>query len=292
MGHLVQTHPLSERRACGLAGLALSTWQYRARPRNDEPLRTRLKELAAEHRRFGYRRLAVLLRREGFTVNDKRVYRLYREEKLKVRRKRRKRVARGRSPCPESAQAAGVRWSMDFMSDMTAGGRRLRTLNVVDEFTRECLAIEVDTSLGGERVVRVLERLCAERGRPKELLMDNGPEFTGRALDAWAYENKVALRFIAPGKPTQNATVESFNGRFREECLNEHWFRSLSHARAVIEAWRLHYNAFRPHSSLGYLTPNQYARQGAGLRSSLTTSAPKTGIHPGIAPNPATGKLS
>lgn len=274
-------------------GLKRSSCQYRPHPRNDEPLRGRLKELAAQHRRYGYRRLAVLLWREGMAANPKRVWRLYAEEKLKVRRKGRKRVARGRGPRPDAPQAQGERWSMDFMSDTTAGGRRIRTLNIVDEFTRECMAIEVDTSLGGARVARVLERLCEERGRPKELLMDNGPEFTGRALDAWAYENRVALRFIAPGKPTQNATVESFNGRFREECLNEHWFRNVAHARRLIEAWRRHYNEERPHSSLGYLTPMEFAqRGGVGLRSSLTTSAPKTRVHPGIAPDLTTGGLS
>ena len=275
-----------------MSGLGRSSWQYRARPSKDAALRARLRELAAGHRRFGYRRLAVLLRREGWAVNVKRVYRLYREEGLMVRRKRRKRVARGRSPRPDAPTAAGVRWAMDFMSDSTATGRRLRTLNIVDEFTRECLAIEVDTSLTGERVVRVLDRLCIERGRPAELLTDNGPEFTGRALDAWAYANKVKLRFIEPGKPTQNGTVESFNGRMREECLNEHWFGNVGHARGIIEAWRRHYNEVRPHSSLGYQTPAEYAKRGAGLRSSLTTSAPRFEDHQGIALEQTTEGLS
>lgn len=254
---------MSQRRACRVVGLHRSSCRYEARARGDEDeVRARLVELAQRWQRFGYRRLTVLLRREGRRINAKRVWRLYREEGLAVRKKRRRRLRAGvRSPRPVAAQAPNARWSLDFMADATACGARLRTLNVVDDFTRECLAIEVDTSLGGSRVARVLERLVAERGRPAELLMDNGPEFTGRVLDAWAYGRQVALRWIEPGKPSQNAWVESFNGRMRDECLNQHWFANIPHARRVIEDWRKEYNDARPHSALGYLTPSEFARQ-------------------------------
>jgi putative transposase len=221
-------------------------------------LKELLLQLAVERPRYGYRRLHVLVRREGLEVNHKRVYRLYRAEGLAVRRRRRRRLVRGRVPLPSPA-GPNERWSLDFMSDQLADGRVFRTLNVVDDFTRECWAIEVDTSLSGLRVVRTLERLVAEHGRPQALLTDNGPEFTSRAVEAWAYRNGVRLDFIQPGKPMQNAFVESFNGHFRDECLNEHWFGSLAEARDVIEEWRLDYNQVRPHSSLGDLTPEEYA---------------------------------
>ena len=218
-------------------------------------MRERLRTLAMARRRFGYRRLAVLLRREGERINDKRVYRIYREEGLMVRRRRRKRLAVARVPRPAPPTRPNERWSMDFTRDTLAAGRCFRTLNVVDDFTRECLAIEVDTSLPGMRVCRVLDRIAAERGRPAELLMDNGPEFTSVALDAWAAQRGVRLRFITPGKPTENAFVESFNGRFRDECLNENWFLDLRDARRTIAAWREDYNHVRPHGSLGGLPP-------------------------------------
>ena len=218
----------------------------------------RLLELARERPRYGYRRLHVLLRREGYEVNHKRIHRLYRREGLMVRRRRRKRIAAGkRVPLPTPSRA-NERWSLDFVSDQLADGRVFRTLNIVDDFTRECHAIEVDISLSGQRLVRVLEALCKEHGRPRAVVMDNGPELTSKAVDAWAYRNGVELRFIQPGKPVQNAYVESFNGKFRDECLNEHWFASLDEAREVIEDWRQDYNQVRPHSSLGDLTPEQF----------------------------------
>jgi putative transposase len=221
-------------------------------------LRERLLALARERPRYGYRRLHVLLRREGYEINHKRIHRLYRHEGLMVRRRLRKRIAAGnRVPLPIPSRP-NERWSIDFMSDQLADGRVFRTLNIVDDFSRECLAIEVDTSLSGSRVVRVLERLCAEHSRPRALVMDNGPELTSKALDAWAYRSGVDLRFIQPGKPVQNAYVESFNGKFRDECLNEHWLASLEEAREVIEEWRQDYNQVRPHSSLGDLTPEQF----------------------------------
>ena len=249
---------LSERRTCGLLRISASSLRYRSRREVMPELRERLLALARERPRYGYRRLHVLLRREGYQVNHKRIHRLYRREGLMVRRRLRKRIAAGtRVPLPIPSRP-DERWSIDFMSDQLADGRVFRTLNIVDDFTRQCLAIEVDTSLSGGRVVRVLERLCAEHGRPRTLVMDNGPELTSKALDAWAYRAGVDLRFIQPGKPVQNAYVESFNGKFRDECLNEHWFASLEEAREVIEEWRQDYNQVRPHSSLGDLTPEQF----------------------------------
>lgn len=250
---------LSERRSCGLAMVSRATVRYQARRTDDEAVRVRLRELAALRKRFGYRRLGLLLRREGVMVNHKRVYRLYKEEGLSLRRRKRKRLtSEGRGP-GESATRADQVWSLDFVSDATAPGRRLKLLTVVDTYTRESLVVEVDTSISGERMARVLDRVIAERGaQPEEIVMDNGPEMTSRALDQWAYERSIRLRFIAPGKPVQNCYIESFNGRLRDECLNQHWFRSVNDARQIVEAWRLDYNQTRPHSSLGGLTPEEY----------------------------------
>ena len=250
---------LSERRACGLVGLGRSVMRYRPRRRPDEePLRRRLRELAAERPRFGYRRLHALLRREGCVVNHKRVARLYREEDLVVRRRKRKRVARDGRGRPAPPSRPNQQWGVDFLGDALAWGRRIRLLTVEDVFTREALAIEVDVSLPGERVARVLERLAAERGAPAELVLDNGPELAGTALDRWAYERDVRLRFIEPGKPVQNAFVEGFHGRLRDECLNRHWFLGLADARRTVEAWRVDYNRDRPHSALGYRSPEEF----------------------------------
>ncbi len=252
---------LSERRACRLVGVGRSTLRYRSRARTDEPsLRQRLRELAAERPRFGYRRLHVLLRREGMIVNHKRIERLYREEGLAVRRRTRKRVARngrGRAAFPGHPNQ---QWGIDFVSDTLAWGRRIRLFTVVDVFTREVLAIEVDTSLPGGRVVRVLERLAVARGAPDEIVLDNGPELAGKAVDQWAYERGVWLRFIEPGKPVQNAFVESFQGRLRDECLDRHWFLGLTDARHTVEIWRQDYNQARPHSALGYRPPEEFRR--------------------------------
>lgn len=201
-------------------------------------------------------------------INHKRLWRIYRQEGLAVRRKRRKRAAMGRRVVLAPAQEVNERWSMDFVGDSLADGRTFRTLNIVDDFSREAPAIVVDQSIPGERVVRELDALGAERGLPKMIVIDNGPEFAGKALDAWAYRNGVKLHFIRPGKPVENAYVESFNGKFRDECLNEHWFTSVPHARDVIEAWRQDYNEVRPHSSLGNLAPVEFARRAqAALRS-------------------------
>jgi len=229
-------------------------------------LRTRLRELAELRRRFGYKRLHVLRRREGWLVNHKRVYRIYLEEKLSVRKRRnhRRLASCGREPRLTASQANQI-WSMDFVSDGLVSGRRLRTLNIVDEYTREALAIEVDTSLPGLRVVRTLEQLLASGRKPREIVVDNGPEFAGKALDQWAHEQGVQLRFITPGRPSENGYIESFNGRLRDECLNENWFMNLTHARQKIEEWRTDYNEVRPHSALGYRTPQEFAGERQNL---------------------------
>jgi len=251
--------PMSLRRACGLLQIQMSSYYYRHRPRPDEALRAALKEAAAKRRRWGYRMLAVLMERQGFKDNLKRIYRVYREEKLQVKIRRRRKTARWRGDKPVPASRPNERWSMDFMSDQLANGRTIRVFNVVDDFTRQCLAMEVDTSLNGVRVTRVLDRLVARHGHPQRIVMDNGPEFTGKALDRWAWEHRVHLAFIEPGKPVQNAFVESFNGTCRNECLNENWFLSLADARTIIENWRIDYNDQRPHSSLAGRTPSEFA---------------------------------
>ena len=264
-----EAHPgLSERRACRLVGMARTSCRYeRQRQGREEKLKARLHTLAGERRRFGYRRLTVLLRREGWTVNHKRVYRLYRQEGLGVRRRKRKRLgAVERQPLAIPVRP-NERWSMDFVADALTDGRRFRSLNIVDDFNRECLAAQVDTSITGARVVRVLEQLRELRGLPQVLVTDNGPEFAGQALDVWAYEQGVKRHFIEPGKPVQNAFIESFNGKMRDECLNEHWFTSLGEARETIEVWRRDYNEVRPHSSLGNRTPQEFTACGAVLRS-------------------------
>lgn len=259
MTYLMATHKLGVTRACGLIGISRSLYRYESTRPDDKELTERLTALAGEKRRYGYRRLHVLLCREGWTLNCKRTYRVYHAAGLMVRRRKRKRIAGVERQVQVIAQAPNHSWSMDFVSDGFVDGRRLRCLNIVDDFTKQCLAIEVDTSLPGRRVVSVLERLAESRGLPKSVTVDNGPEFVSKVLDEWAYRKQLQLRFIQPGKPQQNAYIESFNGKFRDECLNEHWFLSMRHARQVIEAWRQEYNNERPHSSLGYLTPNRFA---------------------------------
>jgi putative transposase len=215
----------------------------------------RLRDLAAARVRYGYRRLHVLLQREGWQINHKRVYRLYREEGLGIRMHRRRKRVGGRRVPPPVATQPNHQWSMDFLTDRLADGRRFRVLTVVDHVSRVSPAIEVGVSLTGERVVAVLERLKRTVGRPERIAVDNGPEFISRALDAWAYQNEVQLEFSRPGKPTDNAFAESFNGHFRAECLDCHWFASLEEARQIIEAWRIDYNTERPHRALGQEPP-------------------------------------
>jgi putative transposase len=258
-------------RACGLAQLSRSLYRYRGRRPACTELRERLLAIAAEKRRYGYRRVYLRLRREGWVVNRKRVYRLYREAGLAVRRRKRKRIGPfERKPLPKPL-AANLSWSMDFVSDGLADSRRLRCLTIVDDCTRECVAIEVDTSITGSRVKAVLERLAETRGLPSSITVDHGPEFEGQLLDAWAYQRRVQLSFIRPGKPNENAYIESFNGKFRDECLNEHWFLTMAQARQIIEAWRFEYNTERPHSSLGDLTPQEFAESNL-LRTDKTLS--------------------
>lgn len=254
---------MSERHACRLLGLGRSTYRYRARKDRDAALRMRLKELAARRMRFGYRRLTAMLLREGMPANHKRVYRLYREEGLAMRIRQRRRIRWDGAVVKPAASQPNKRWSMDFVSDCVSSGTVIRMLTIVDDCTRECPAIEVDTSLGGLRVRRVLDRIASERGLPEAIVLDNGPEFRGRALAAWSEERGVRLEFIQPGKPAQNAYIESFNGRLRDECLNANWFTSLSDARRKVETWRLDYNQQRPHSSLDYLPPAEFARKAA-----------------------------
>ena len=250
---------MSERRAIRTIGVDRSMVRYQSTRPDDGPLRERLKALAQERRRFGYRRLHVLLRREGHAVNRKRVQRLYREEKLAVRRRGGRKRALGERRPMEAPVAANQRWSLDFVSDQMTDGRRFRILTVVDDCTRECLALVADTSLSGRRVARELDAIIAWRGAPGTMISDNGTEFTSNAILAWADERKVGWHYIAPGKPQQNGFIESFNGKLRDELLNETLFRSLPHARATLETWRHDYNHQRPHSKLGWMTPGAYA---------------------------------
>ena len=250
---------LSQRRASSIIGADRTMIRYASRRPPEAALRTRLRELANERRRFGYRRLFELLRREGEPSGKNRVYRLYREEGLAVRkRKARRRAVGTRAPILVGAKA-NARWSLDFVHDQLANGRRFRILNVVDDVTRECLAAIPDTSISGKRVARELTPLIARRGKPGVIVSDNGTEFTSNAIFAWAKDNKVHWHFIAPGKPTQNPFCESFNGRMRDELLNESLFLSLDHARTKLRAWVTDYNEQRPHSALGYQTPKAFA---------------------------------
>jgi putative transposase len=267
---------LSQRNACGLMGLWRSTCRRRSRSRDDAGTVVLLRELALLRPRFGYRRLHVMLRRRGIVINHKRVHRLYRLEGLSLRRKSKKRRRGERIGRLDPASRLNQRWSMDFVSDSLATGRRFRVLTIVDDHSRRSPALEVDTSLSGERIARVLDRVAGEYGLPETIVSDNGPEFISKAMDRWAYDRGVKLHFIQPGKPTQNAYIESFNGKFRDECLNESWFVSLADARQKIEAWRLDYNSARPHSELGNMTPEEFVSEGAGLRSLDATSGPQS----------------
>ncbi len=257
----MSTRQIGITRACGLIGISRSVYRYESKRSDDGPIKERLTALAGQKRRYGYRRLHVLLLREGWPLNWKRTYRIYREAGLTVRRRKRKRIAGIERQKKVMAIAPNQSWSMDFVSDGFVDGRRLRCLNIVDDFTKECLAIEVDTSLPERRVVSVLERLAEMRGLPRSITIDNGPEFISKALDAWVYAQRLTLHFIEPGKPQQNAYIESFNGKFRDECLNEHWLLSMRHAQAVIADWRVEYNEARPHSALGYQTPKEFVER-------------------------------
>ncbi len=262
---VMTTHELSQRRACGLIGITRRGLKRAPVEDRNRGLRQRLRELAEERRRWGCPLLYLILRREGWRANHKRVERLYRAEGLSLRRRRRRKPV-----------AANQTWAVDFIHDSLISGRRFRAFAVLDQWSRESLAIEVDLSLTGERVTRVLERLRTTRGLPLVIQADNGPELRGRVLDQWAYEHGVRLQFIEPGKPIQNAHIESFNARLREECLNEHVFVTLADARSKIEEWRIQYNRERPHSSLGNLTPEEFAAQAstAGSAALARTARP------------------
>ena len=256
----MKTFGISERRACELLGIQRSSCRYEGKPDRDQELREKLVNLAQERPRFGYRRLGVLLARDGQRLNHKRLFRVYRDAGLSVKRPRRKKLIRT-GVSQSVLTAPNQEWSLDFVSDGLAGGRAMRVLTVVDNFTRECLALEADTSFSGERVTRVLDRAIDRRGRPVAIRMDNGPELTSRRFMSWCIERKITANYIQPGKPVQNSYIESFNGRFRDECLNANWFRNLFEARQRIAIWRDDYNRTRPHSALDYRTPDEFAAQ-------------------------------
>lgn len=261
--YIIISFGLSIRRACRLIGIWRTSFKYHSKVKNPEELviRARLKEIAQKRRRFGCPRLHVMLRREGFIINHKRTERLYKEEGLSLRiRRRRKMSSLLRTEVPRPTHSNHI-WSMDFMKDALSTGRKLKVLPIIDEYTKKCFRIEVDTSITGLRVARILNEIALMEGLPGIIIVDNGPEFIGRALDNWAYERGVKLFFITPGKPVENMYMESFNGRLRDECLNEHWFMSLDHARQVIEDWRIDYNTERPHSSLDNLTPEEFIQK-------------------------------
>lgn len=266
----MQGQGLSERRALRVVRMSASALRYEARPDGNGELREKIVRLAQRHRRYGAGMIYLKLRQGGERVNHKRVERLYALEGLQVRRRRRKKIpVSERQPLVRPARANEV-WSMDFVFDREATGRSIKCLVVVDDATHEAVAIEPEHNIGGDHLTRLLDGICAQRGKPAIVRTDNGKEFTGRAMLTWAHRNGVALRLIEPGKPNQNAYVESFNGRLRDECLNEHWFTSLAHARTEIERWRREYNEERPKKSLGGLPPAVYAKQLADKAINMT----------------------
>ena len=267
---MMQALGSTERRALAVVGMSASALRYQPAPDRNTDLRQQIVTLAQRHRRYGAEMIYLKLRQAGQVVNHKRVERLYALEKLQVRRRRRKKIPiADRQPLIRPGAANEV-WSMDFVFDRVASGRVIKCLVIVDDATHEAVAIVAEHSMGGDHLVRILDQVCALRGRPAIIRTDNGKEFTGKAMLNWAHRNGVALRLIEPGKPNQNAYVESFNGRFRDECLNENWFTSLHHAQALIRAWQCEYNEERPKKALGGLTPAAYARQLATKTATLT----------------------
>jgi putative transposase len=280
--HLQTAFEVSERRACLVLGTDRTSVRYRSVRPDDTALRVRLRELAAIRRRFGYRRLHVLLTREGLAMNHKKLRRLYREERLQVRRRGGRKRALGTRAPMVLPQGPNQRWSLDFLSDQLSDSRRFRILAVVDDFTRECLALVADTSLSGARVARELDLIVAMRGSSAVIVSDNGTELTSMAILRWTQERQIGWHYIAPGKPTQNAFIESFNGRLRDELLNETLFRSLDHAREALAEWRDDHNNFRPHSALGNVAPAIYAKFGSsGMQRAGALELPR-----GSAPRP------
>ena len=259
---LIFTHRISERRACKLVGLSRTGYRYCHKERNDSKLRDRLKVLARDNSSYGYLFLHSMLKTEGLVVNKKRTYRIYTEEGLQVRTKKRKKLQRTRVPMSVPL-TVNERWSMDFVADQLSNGRRFRVLNIMDDFSREMLGQLTAVSITGQQVARFLDQIGERRQLPKMITCDNGTEYTSKAMFFWSENTKVKLGFIQPGKPTQNAFIESLNGKFRNECLNRHWFKTLADARTKVDQWREHYNTIRPHSSLGYLSPIEFSRQAA-----------------------------
>jgi putative transposase len=258
---VIESFGLSARRSCQLIGLSRNTLRYEAQLDKDKELRDRLKELAELRRRSGCQLFHAMAKREGLVVNHKRTERIYKEEGLSLTiRRRKKRASCARVAIPRAGKKNEL-WALDFMHDSMGSGRKLRILPIIDTHTKECHRIEVDRSIGGRRVAEVLSEVASVHGLPENIVVDNGPEFISNAMDEWAYSREVTLHFIRPGKPVDNAFMESFNARLREECLNLNWFRSIEHARRVIEEWRVDYNETRPHSTLGFLTPKEFAQK-------------------------------
>lgn len=259
-------HSISQRRACGLVGLKRSSARYRSRRGDDADLRMRLRELALSRPRYGYNRLWVLLRRDGWAVNRKRVYRLYRQEGLQIRIKRRKKRASELRIVPPAACAPQERWSIDFVHDQLGNGQSIRVLTGVDHFTRQCVVLTAGRRQTAQDVTDALDRAIARIGKPACITVDNGAEFASNAFDAWAYARGIRTDFIRPGRPTENAMIETLNGKLRDECLNLHWFQSLAEAQHRLDVWKEEYNSVRPHSSLGQMAPLEYvARLAAGF---------------------------
>ena len=267
----IQDKGLSQRHGLRIVGMSASALRYRPQPDRNAQLRAKIVQLAQRHRRYGAEMIQLKLQQAGWRVNHKRVERIYRLEQLQVRRRRRKKVPVGERQPLIRPQAANEVWSMDFVFDRVAGGRAIKCLVIVDDATHEAVAIVPEHSIGGDHLTRLLDAICAQRGTPSIIRSDNGPEFTGKAMLTWAHQKGVALKLIDPGKPNQNAYVESFNGRLRDECLNEHWFISLVHAKTEIERWRWEYNEDRPKKSLGGLTPACYAKQLAAKAITMST---------------------
>jgi len=261
VAHLCDEHQVSQRRACNVLQVDRSTVRFQSRRVDDAELRDAIRRVSRERRRFGYRRIHVMIEREGHMVNHKKLRRIYQEEKLQVRRRGGRKRALGTRKPIVMPDGPNQRWSLDFVSDAFTDGRRFRILTVVDDFTRENLALIADTSLSGQRVTRELDQVIAERGMPGTIVSDNGTEFTSMAILKWVQETGVDWHYIAPGKPTQNAFIESFNGKLRDECLNKTLFSSLADAKETLDAWQEDYNRYRPHSSLGNLTPMEFAEK-------------------------------
>ena len=258
---LIKRYKLSERKACELIQAARSTMRYEVKIKGEtDLLRKKIIEIAWKKKTYGYRRIYILLRREGIVVNHKKVYRLYKEEKLTKRKRKKKKMTREKCPL-EVPKNINQSWAMDFMSDALSNGKKLRTLNIIDIFSRECVALKVGRSMPAIKVIEVLEYLKFTRGLPATIRLDNGPEYISKILSKWAEKQKIKLDYIERGKPTQNGFVESFNGKFREECLDQNWFLNLESAKNIIEEWRQDYNKERPHSSIGYMTPREFAQK-------------------------------